>query len=125
LADEARQVALDLISDAGGSGEFSGHGEPRARAAWPRLQRPRDLDYFVGLQLVSHLDIVEALDRKTAFETGFDFAHVVLEALQRIELSGVENDVVAQDPDHGTALDRALQDVTPGNRADLRNMEHL
>src|SRR5437879_4668796 len=58
-----------------------------------RLQRPRHFLDFVDLELVADLDVVVAFHRHAAFESGLHFAHVVLEALQRIDLSGVDDHV--------------------------------
>src|SRR6185312_11392135 len=89
------------------------------------LERPRDLNDLVSFELISNLEIAEALDREAAFESRLHLAHIVLEALERIELSRVDNDVVAQDTDHGTALDQTLEHVATGNCPDLRDVEYL
>jgi len=48
------------------------------------LQGPRHFDNFVHFELIGLFDVVETLDRKSAFEACLDFANVVLEAFQRI-----------------------------------------
>src|ERR1041385_9050347 len=66
---------------------------------WPRftaLQRPRDLDGLEHLELVAFLDVREVLQRHAALESRLHLAHVVLEALERIDVAGVDDHVVAQ-----------------------------
>ena len=82
--DDAGQLALDLLGDAPATGEILRH-----------LEGTGDLDDFVHLELVTDLEIVEVLQRKAAFESGLDLAHVVLEALQGVELAVVDHHVVA------------------------------
>src|SRR5688572_8890889 len=82
-------------------------------------QRARDLDDFVHLELVALLHVVEAADRQAALEPGLHLTHVVLEALERVELAVVDDDVVAQHADARAATDDAFEHVAAGDRADL------
>src|SRR5688572_9677331 len=68
----------------------------------PSGDGPRDLDHLEDLDLVANLDVVEALDRQAALEAGLHLAHVLLEALERIELAGVHDDA-GTDHAHGRA----------------------
>ena len=56
---------------------------------------------------------------------GLHFAHVVLEALERIELAVVDDHVVAQQAHLRAALDHAFEHHTAGDRADLGDLEDL
>src|SRR5262245_38949542 len=69
-------------------------GKPRSTAVSWALQRARDLHDLVDFQLVADLQVVVALDRKPALEAGLHLADVFLEPLQRVELAGVDDDVV-------------------------------
>src|SRR6266478_3792077 len=104
---------------------FRGDDEPCAWPRRPRLQSTRYLDYFVDLELVALLHVVEVLQRQAALETSLDLAHIVLEALERVELAVEDDDVVTQQPDLGSAAHHPLEHVTAGDRADLRNLVNL
>src|SRR5256886_4383187 len=83
------------------------------------LQRSRHFDDFVHFELIALFDVVETLDRQSAFEARLDLAHIVLEALERIELAIVDDDIVAQDPDLRTAPHHAFEHVAAGDGPDL------
>src|SRR5438874_10666162 len=70
--------------------------------------RARDLDHLEDLDLVAHLDVVEVLERQPALEPGLHLAHVVLEALERIELAGVDHDAGTNEPHGGAAPHHAV-----------------
>ena len=59
------------------------------------LQLGGDLLHPERLDDVALFDVVVADERDTALEAGFHFAYVVLEALQRIDATRVNHDVVA------------------------------
>lgn len=117
--DDFRQIALDLILHAltaGGDGlamfrhirlrrdylqdsEATTPATRKTRAGMlPSgvLQRSCDFLYFKYFELVAFLNVVEILQRQTAFETRLDFLDIVLETLQRIEVACPDDDVVAQ-----------------------------
>src|SRR6185312_3827860 len=98
----------------------AGGGEPRLPRPFPS-ERARGLDDLVHLELVALLHIVEVLDRQAALEARLHLAHVVLEALQRIELAVVDHDVVAQHADLRAAAHEALLHVAARDHADLRD----
>src|SRR5205809_7878495 len=89
------------------------------------LQGPRHFHNFVNFELVALFDVVESLDRQSAFEPRLDLAHVVLEALERIELAIVDDDIVAQDPDLRTAPDKAFEHVAAGDGPNPRYLVYL
>jgi hypothetical protein len=68
-------------------------------------------------------DVVVALDVQAALEAFLDFLGVVLEALERFELAGVDHHVVAQQAQR-RCDDLAGGDHTAGDRADLADHEH-
>src|SRR5438270_7541472 len=84
------------------------------------LQRPRDFLDFEEFELVAFLDVVVALELDAALEAFLDFAHVVLQALERFDLARVDHHVVAQQPEMRAAGDQAGRDHAAGDRADLR-----
>jgi hypothetical protein len=51
--------------------------------------------------------------------------HFVLEALERLELAFVDDDVVADQADACATLDLAFGDTATGHLADLGDVEHL
>src|SRR5678816_666173 len=59
----------------------------------PDLQAAGDFEDFEHLELVAFLDIGEVLERHAALEARLHLAHVVLEALERVDLAGVDDDV--------------------------------
>src|SRR5690349_16582600 len=95
------------------------------RAVLTSGERARDLDHLEHLELVADLDIVEVPDRKTAFESGFDLAHVVLEALERIELARMHDDTAADDANRGAAADQPFGHHAAGDGSDLRDLEDV
>lgn len=107
-ANDLGQFTLDLVGYAPTAGVIFRHAAtaPENQPGAPsggtrktrRLQRPRHFNNFKNFQLVAFLDVVEVLQRQAAFEAGFDLAHIVLETLQRIEFTFMDDDVVAQQP---------------------------
>src|SRR6266540_4093611 len=88
-------------------------------------QCARDFDDFVNFELITLFDVVESFDRQSAFEPCLDLAHVILEALERIELAIVDDDIGAQDPDLRTAADDAFEHVAAGDSSDLGYLVYL
>src|SRR6478672_5810063 len=77
----------------------------RARRSLRRGRRRRvvqggalDLADLVGLDQVAFLDVVEALEVDAALEALGQLAHVVLEALQRVDRGLVDDGAVTDDP---------------------------
>src|SRR5439155_1907908 len=84
----------------------------------------------VGLDHIVHLDVVLAGCLEAALKSFPDFAHVVLETLERIEAGRAvvrrENDhPLAHQADFGRALDSSLGDVATGNGADTADLEGI
>jgi hypothetical protein len=75
--------------------------------------------------LVAFLVGTEVLQRKTAFEARPYFLHVILEALQRLDLAIPEDDMVAQQARARTALDEAFEYITTGDGTDPGSAEDL
>src|SRR5512141_2700589 len=89
------------------------------------LRAARDLEPGETLDLVAGADVVVLHDADAALGAGAHFAHVVLEAPQRVELALVDDHVVAQHAHGVAALDEALRDEAAGYRAALARAEHL
>jgi hypothetical protein len=89
IANQIRELALDLVSNAQGAGIIFRHNA-FTRAALPALQATRDFDDFVCFQLIPKLDIVEVFKRKSTLETRSHLSHVVLEALEGIEFTRMD-----------------------------------
>src|ERR1700674_2050237 len=89
------------------------------------LQGSRHFHDLVDFELIALFDLVVVLQRQAALESCLDFAHVILEALERIELAVEDDDAVTQQPDLRAAADHALEDVATGYRADLGNLVDL
>src|SRR5262245_22401870 len=90
-----------------------------------RLERPGDALDVEAFDDVAGADILVVGKGHTAFLTRRHLAHLVLEAFQGRERTLVDDDVVANEPDLGTALDFALGHAATGDLADLGNVEHL
>ena len=75
--DDVRELALHLLRDAAAPGIVLRHG-------YSLLQRARDFNDLVDLELVANLDIVVVPQRQAALESRLHFPHVVLEALERV-----------------------------------------
>jgi hypothetical protein len=112
IGNDFRKIALDLVGTAHAAARngfavfshdenrtllllFSGRLQYCNRPPKP-LQRTRDFLYLENFQLIADLDVIEVLQRQAAFEAGFHFLHIILEAFQRIEFAGPHHDVVAQ-----------------------------
>ena len=63
------------------------------------LQTARDFHDFVDFELIADFEIVKVLHGQAALEAAFDFADIVLEALQRIEFTRMNHDVVPKHAD--------------------------
>src|SRR3984893_2749376 len=81
-----------------------------------------DLEAFKN---VANLDVVEIGDADSAFKAGTDFAGVVLEALQRTELGGVDDYPVAQHADLGIAFHQAVENIAAGDGAGTFDLEDV
>ncbi len=93
-ADQVRQISLDLIRYTPESGRVlcyvlpngytgpTGIGAARRGFGGGTLQSTRDFHDFVNFELVTDLEVVEILDRKTALEPGLHLAYIVLETLE-------------------------------------------
>src|SRR5258706_1232586 len=88
----------------------------------PSSEGARDLDHLEDLELVPDLHVVEVLDAESALETRFHFLHVVLEALERIELAGVHDHSAADDAHRRAAAHQTVGHHAAGDRADLGNL---
>src|SRR6266704_4951843 len=103
--------------------------DPSSRYALLRmartLERPRHFLDFVDFELVADLEVVEVFHGHAALETGLHFAHVVLEALERIDLARMDDHVVTQHAHQGVAAHQALEHHASGNGPDLGDLKYL
>src|SRR3954471_15978448 len=86
-------------------------------------ERALDLARLVGLQHVALLDVLEVREHDAALEAGRDLAHVVVEALERVDRRVVDDRAVAHHADPRAAADDAVGDVAARDRADPRGAE--
>ena len=86
-------------------------------------QRPLHRLHAVTLDDVADLHVLIILERHAAFLAGDHFAGVVLETLELRQLALMDDDVVADQPDVGAALDYAIGHAATGDAADLRDLE--
>src|SRR5215211_6712127 len=89
------------------------------------LQAALHLFDAVALDRVARAHVLVALEGHAAFLAGQDLACVVLEALELRELAVVDDDVVADQPHVGAALDHAVGDAAARHLADLGHGEDL
>src|SRR5579859_6890436 len=87
--------------------------------------RAGDLLHLEALDDVADLDVVVILEGHAALVAFLDLAHLVLEALECLEGTLVDDDVVAQQADAGAALDRTLGHHAARDLADLADVEDL
>src|SRR6185436_14196675 len=88
-------------------------------------QAPSHFHHLEHLELDALLDIGEVLERHAALEARLHLAHVVLESLERVDVAGVDDHVVAQHAHLRASLDHAFLDVAARDGADLRDAEYL
>src|SRR4029078_5280479 len=84
-----------------------------------RLQRSGDFLDLEELEQVAFLDVVVVLQLDAASEPGRDHANIVLHAPHRLDLAGVDDDVLAQQAEARAAAARARRDHPAGPGADL------
>src|SRR5690606_14795106 len=89
----------------------------------PDLQGALDALDAEAFDDVAGADVFVVLEGHAAFLAHRHFLDPVLEALERLELAFVDNDVVAEQAHTGTALDDALGDTAAGDLADLGDLE--
>ncbi len=93
---------------------------------WGRgLELAPNLDLLKGLDDVAHLYVIIVLDIDTALETRDHFLGFVLEALERLQLTRMDDHTVADDAHLVGTLDLAIGDHTAGDGADLAHLEGL
>src|SRR5262249_23408730 len=125
-----REPTVMGLSDTFRRGACIARARCKHRGEMLLLQRPLHLFDAIRLDHVADLDIVVAGNLEAALEAFAHFAHVFLEALERVEAGGAVGGW-ADDPgiaDHthlGRTLDRALGHEAAGNRADPANLECL
>src|SRR6266480_1886883 len=89
------------------------------------LERPRHFLDFVDFELVADLEVIEVFHGHAALETGLYFTHVVLEALERIDLARMDNHVVAQHAHRRVAAHETFEHHASSDGPDLGNLEYL
>ena len=81
------------------------------------LQASRNLPHFEDLDLIADFYIGVVLNPDTTLETIANFVRVVFKAAERLELSLVDDHIVAQDSDWLGAINGAFDHHTAGNLA--------
>src|SRR3989338_4086200 len=76
------------------------------------------------LELIALFDVVVILELDTALEAFLDFAHIVFQALQGFDLSGVDHHVFAQQTEVCVAGDLARSNHTTRHGTDLGRHKH-
>src|SRR5438477_7470615 len=87
--------------------------------------RGADLFHLETFQDIADFDVIEVGDARAALKTGTHFAGVILEALQRAELRGVDHRAVAHNANLRVALENAVHDVASGHRARALDAERI
>ena len=109
----------------------SSGGEPlstTARRSNVRLGLTASAGYHLdaeALDDVAGAHVLVVLEGHAAFLAGRDFRDFVLEALERLQLAFVDDDVVADQADARATLDLAFGDTAAGDLADLGDVEDL
>src|SRR4029078_4707679 len=86
---------------------------------------PGDFAFLEGLDEVAGLAVLEAAEADTALEAFADFAHVVLETLERLDAALPDDGAVAQEANLRSTCDLAAAHETTSDGADARNPEDL
>src|SRR5690606_34440080 len=100
-------------------------GRPFRYLKRQRSELALDLLALEDLDHVALTDVVVVLERHAAFLAGLDLAHLVLEALERLQRAFVDHHVVAQQAHAGRAAGDALSDKTARDVADAGDAEDL
>ena len=95
VVNQVGQLTLNLVCNAQCAGIILRHEIPTRANAVPALQAARDFDDFVGFHLVAYLDIVKVFDRQAAFEARSNLFHIVLETLQGIQFTRMNDLAIA------------------------------
>src|SRR5271165_3780267 len=74
---------------------------------------------------VVRFDVREVVDGQAALEAGLYLTDVILKSLQRIDLAGMDYDVVAQHAHFAVARNAAVEHHAAGHVADLADAEHF
>src|SRR5437773_11820398 len=102
--------------------------DPSSRRALLRMARtlqcPGHFLDFVDFELVADLEVVEVFHGHAALETGFHLAHVVLEALEGIDLARMDDHVVAQHTHHCVAAHETLEHHASSHGPDRGHLEN-
>ena len=96
--------------------------EPHAELS---LERTGDFGHLEDFELIVNLNVIVALETQTAFATGLNFAHIVLEVLQAGEFAGPDHHVVAQEASAGIAAYHAFENTAAGNEPNLGHADNL
>ena len=83
------------------------------------LELSLDLFNSIGLDNVTYLDIIVALDIKTAIHSHQNLLDIILEPLERAEFACIYDDTVTDYADLRSSLKLTLTDDTSGNGTDL------
>src|SRR5690606_3139984 len=105
-------------------GGIANHGQ-RTTDHELNSELPPRLDDLERLDVVAHLDVVVAVDGEAALVAGRDLSDVVLEAAERADVAGVDDDAVADEADAVVPVHLPLDDVAAGDGAGLRDAERL
>src|ERR1700756_5930346 len=102
-------------------------GETPASAAADRLQFLGDLLELIAFDHVADLIFAEVAQLDSAFQTGADFFHVVLETAQRRNSAVVNRLALSQNARARHTSNSAIGDKTTGDDApaQLKNLSHL
>src|SRR5688572_8318108 len=88
-------------------------------------ERPRHFFLAEAFDHVADLDVVEVLDADTTLVSLLHFFHVVLEAAQGGDGTGVDLDAIADHADASLTSDDAVAHAAAGDGADARDLEDL
>ena len=86
------------------------------------LKLSRYFLYLVTFNKVAFLNVIVIFKGNTALITFFDFLNVFLKAFQLSDRTVMNNHIVAQQTDFGTALDHTFGNHTARNFADAGNI---
>src|SRR3954462_9734829 len=98
---------------------------PDLRFAKWRLERSRDFNARITLDLIARPHVVVVAHRDTALGTGTHFIDVILEAAQRFQLALEDHHVITQHADRIVPSYVTVHDDTACDRAELAGTEYV
>src|SRR5690625_3041920 len=80
---------------------------------------------FVALNLISDLDVIEVDDADTALIPRLNFPYIILESLQCVDLTFVDDHTIADETDRIVPVYFSYGHITTGNGTNFQDLKHF